>query len=155
MAANQTVNVYGKVVPNYMQQVPTAQRNHRFGLKFPLGSRKTTGGFFSKNSGVDCIKDSVKQLLLTDRSERVMLPGYGTNLRRFLFQPLDELTFEAIKREITSSFYSYIVGANLTKIKVIPLGDIGPSGGNSLKIALDLELTSGDFEVFDVEVKLS
>ena len=148
MAANQTVNVYGKVVPNYMQQVPTAQRNHRFGLKFPLGSRKTTGGFFSK-------KDSVKQLLLTDRSERVMLPGYGTNLRRFLFQPLDELTFEAIKREITSSFYSYIVGANLTKIKVIPLGDIGPSGGNSLKIALDLELTSGDFEVFDVEVKLS
>ncbi len=47
------------------------------------------------------------------------------------------------------------MGANITKIKVIPLGDIGPSGGNSLKIALDLELTSGDFEVFDVEVKLS
>ena len=155
MAANQTVNVYGKTIPNYMEQVPTAQRNHLFGLKFPLGSRKTTGGFFSKNSGVDMIKDAVKQLLLTDRSERVMLPGYGTNLRRFLFQPLDELTFEAIKREISSSFYNYIVGATITKIKVIPLGDVGPSGGNSLKIALDLELTSGDFEVFDVEVKLS
>jgi len=155
MAANNTVNVYGKSAPRYMEQVSTSKRNHSYGLKFPMGSRMSEGGFFSKNSGVDMVKDSVKQLLLTDRSERVMLPGYGTNLRRFLFQPLDELTFEAIKREITSSFYTYILGATIRKIKVIPLGDVGPSGGNSLKIALDLELTGGEFEVFDVEVNLS
>jgi len=155
MASNQTTSVYGRTVPRYMEQVATSQRSHLYGLKFPLGARKATGGFFSKNSGVDMIKDAVKQLLLTDRGERVMLPGYGTNLRRFLFQPLDELTFEAIQREIVSSFYKYIVGANITKIKVIPLGDVGPSGGNSLKIALDLELASGDLEVFEVEVNLS
>tara|TARA_R110002153_G_scaffold69570_2_gene183848 strand:- start:141 stop:608 length:468 start_codon:yes stop_codon:yes gene_type:complete len=155
MSANNTVNVYGRTVPRYMEQVPTAQRHHQYGLKFPLGSRISTGGVFSKSSGVGMIKDSVKQLLLTDKGERVMLPGYGTNLKRFLFQPLDELTFEAIKREITSSFYKYIVGANITKIRVIPLGSIGPSGGNSLKIALDLELTGTEFEVFDVEVNLS
>jgi hypothetical protein len=155
MAFNQTVNVYGKTVPRYMEQVPTSQRDHVFGLKFPLGSRKTLGGFFSKNSGVDMIKDSVKQLLLTEKGERLMLPGFGCNLRRFLFQPLDETTFQSIKREIQSNFDKYIVGANITKIKVYPLGDIGPSGGNSLKVALDLELNSGDFEVFDVEVNLS
>jgi phage baseplate assembly protein W len=155
MAANQTVNIYGKSAPRFMEQIPTSQRNAVFGLNFPLGSRRESGGFFARNSGVDLIKDAVKQLLLTDRAERVMLPGYGTNLKRFLFQPLDELTFEAIKREITSSFYKYIVGATITKIKIIPLGDVGPSGGNSLKIALDLELTAGDLEVFEVEVNLS
>ena len=49
MAFNQTVNTYGKIIPRYMEEVPTSQRNHVFGLKFPLGSRKTTGGLFSKN----------------------------------------------------------------------------------------------------------
>tara|TARA_R110002051_G_scaffold260296_1_gene320112 strand:- start:2228 stop:2695 length:468 start_codon:yes stop_codon:yes gene_type:complete len=155
MASNQTTTVHGRLIPRYMEQVTTAQRNHRYGLKFPLGARKTTGGFFSKNSGVDMIKDAVKQLLLTDRGERLMLPGYGANLRRFLFQPLDEITFEAIKREVTSSFYRYISGATVTKIKVIPLGGIGPSGGHSLKISLDLALTGGDLEIFDIEVNLS
>ena len=84
-----------------------------------------------------------------------MLPGYGCNLKRFLFQPLDELTFEAIKREIQSSFNQYIVGAYITKIRVIPLGDVGPSGGNTLKIALDLRLSAEKLQVFGVEVVLS
>ena len=155
MAANQTVNMYGTVAPRYMEEVPTSKRTHMFGLKFPLGSRKTEGGYFSKNSGVSLIKDAVKQLLLTERGERLMLPGYGCNLKKFLFQPLDELTFEAIKREIQSSFDQYIVGAHITKLRVIPLGDVGPSGGNSIKIALDLRLSSEALEVFGVEVVLS
>ena len=155
MAANQTVNLYGKVIPNYMQQVPKAQRKHMFGLKFPLGARKTTGVFFAKNSGVDLIKDSVKQLLSTDFGERLMLPGYGCPLQKYLFQPLDENTFESMKRDISASVTKFIVGAKLLKIKIIPLGDVGPSGGNSLKIQLDFELSKGNFEVFDVEVMIT
>jgi len=155
MAYNQTVNMYGTIPPRYMEEVPKSHRKHLFGLKFPLGSRQESGGYFSKNSGVSLIKDAVKQLLLTQRGERLMLPGYGCNLKRFLFQPLDELTFEAIKREIQSSFNQYIVGAYITKIRVIPLGDVGPSGGNTLKIALDLRLSAEKLQVFGVEVVLS
>mgnify|MGYP003147855774 CR=1 FL=1 len=155
MAANQTVNIYGDIAPNYMQQVPKSHRKHMYGLKFPLGARKSTGGFFAKNSGVDLIKDSVRELLLTNLGERLMLPDYGCSLQKFLFQPLDDLTFQEIKRAVSSAVSKYIVGAVLVKIRIIPLGDIGPSGGNSLKISLDFELTKGNFEVFDVEVTIS
>jgi|TARA_A100000172_G_scaffold79680_2_gene67314 hypothetical protein len=155
MAANQTVNVYGQVVPRYMQENPTSKRRLVQGLQFPLGSKKTLGGFFAKNTGVTMIKQSVSQLLRIERGERVMIPSYGCNLRKYLFQPLDEITFENIKREIQTSFDRFIVGARIVKIKVIPLGEIGPSGGNSLKVALDLELNSDDLQVFEVEVTLS
>ena len=154
MAANQTVNLYGQVAPRFLEQIPTARRRAVFGLNFPLGQNKTNGGFFQKVSGVEMIKDAVKQLIQTQRGERVMLPKYGCNIRKFLFQPLDEATFEAIKREIRYSFYHYIVGANIKRLAVFPFGEAGPAGGNSLKIVLSLELDTGDLEVFDVEVNI-
>ena len=155
MAANQNVNVYGTVAPRYLEQIPTAQRRAVFGLNFPLGEKKTEGGFFQKNSGNRMIRDAVRQLLSTTRGERIMLPKFGCNLRKFLFQPLDEATFEDIKREIMFSFRHYIVGANIKKIAVFPTGDAGPAGGNSLKIFLTLQLNSADLEIFDVEVDIS
>ena len=155
MVANQTVNIYGTQAPRYLEQIPTGHRRPVFGLNYPLGANKTTGGFFSKVSGVRMVKDAVTQLLSTDKGERVMLPTYGCNLKKYLFQPLTESTFEAIKREILSSFYNYIVGARVRKLAVFPMGDAGPAGGNSLKIILSLELTLGDLDVFDVEVNIS
>jgi hypothetical protein len=154
MAANQTVSVYGKIPPRYMIQAPKAHRQEVYGLDFPLGSA-SGGGYFSKRSGIVMIKDAVKQLLLTEKGERIMLPNLGCNLRRYLFQPLDETTFESIKREIQYSFSNYIVGAKIAKLAVFPMGPFGPAGGNSLKVILSLKLDTADLEIFDVEVNIS
>ena len=154
MAANRTVNVYGKIPPRYIKQTPTAKRQEVYGLNFPLGSA-SDGSLFSKTTGVEMIKNSVKQLLRTETGERVMLPNFGCNLRKYLFQPLDETTFENIKREILYSFKNYIVGANIKKLAVFPLGETGPAGGNSLKVLLTLELSTAELETFDVEVDIS
>jgi len=154
MAANQTVNIYGKISPRYIAQVPTSKRQVVYGLGFPLGS-SNDGGIFSKKTGVTLIRDAVKQLISTERGERIMLPNFGCNLRRYLFQPLDETTFEGIKREIQYSFRNYIVGATIEKLLVYPLGEAGPAGGNSLKVVLSLQLDSADLEQFDVEVDIS
>lgn len=155
MAANQTVSVYGNISVPFIEKVPTEKRNHVFGLGFPLGKTKLTGGLFQKKTGVDLIKGAVKQLLLTERGERVMLPKFGCNLRGYLFQPLDEAIFENIKEEIQFSFNNYIVGATILKLAVIPFGGTGPSGGNSLLIRLTLQLNEEDLSVFDVEVTIS
>jgi hypothetical protein len=67
---------------------------------------------------------------------------------------LDEITFEEIKEEIQYSFNNYIVGARIKRLAVIPLGDVGPGGGNSLLVRLILSLDEDDLKVFDVEVKI-
>jgi len=154
MAANQTVTVYGKTTPRYITQGPTSKRKEVYGLGFPLGSA-IDGGIFSKTTGISMIKDAVQQLLKTERGERVMLPNFGCNLRRYLFQPLTENTFESIKREVLYSFNNYIAGASVSKLSVFPMGDLGPAGGNSLKVILSLKLDTADLEIFDVEVDIS
>jgi len=155
MAANSTVTIFGKIPPKYINQVPNNSRNYVYGLNYPLGKNKKVGGFFSKEVGINLIKGAVKQLLQTERGERLMLPNFGCNLRKFLFQPLDSYLFEQIKEEIKYSFYNYIVGAQLIKIGVFPTEEPGPAGGNSLLVVLSLKLDSDELSIFDVEVKIS
>lgn len=154
MPANTTTSLYGVTPTRYNKELPEAKRSEVFGLQFPLG----VGGrqsLFSKTSGIDLIKAAVKQLLQTERGERVMLPNYGCSLRKFLFQPLDQDTFNEIRTEIEFSFNNYIRGAKIVKLGVFPTGESSYSGGNALKVVLTLALDTNDMKVFEVEVVLS
>ena len=154
MAANTTTNLYGSVQKLNNARVIKAQKQEVYGLKYPLGSAKD-GTILKKSSGINMIRDAVEQLLLTERGERLMLPDFGCNLRKYVFQPLDETTFQSIRREIEVSFRKYIVGASITKLSVFPTGDFGPAGGNSLRVILNIKLDESDLEVFDVGVTIS
>jgi len=55
------------------------------GLQYPL--KKTARGLLPQQRGVDQIKADLLQLLLTNPGERVMLPEFGTPLRKLFFEP--------------------------------------------------------------------
>lgn len=57
------------------------------GLQYPL--TKTPRGLLAQKRGIDQIKADMLQLLLTNPGERVMLPTFGTPLRRLIFEPND------------------------------------------------------------------
>ena len=46
------------------------------------------------------IKQAIVNLLLTNKGERVMQPDYGSDIRSFLFEPLDFGTGAQIKNSI-------------------------------------------------------
>jgi len=152
MAANLTTNIYGSVQTDFILESPKKHKKDIQGFEFPAGSNPNS--YFCRKTGVDLIKGAVKQLLLTEKGERLMLPNYGCNLRKYLFQPLDEQTFESIKNDIILSFNKYIVGAKIAKIAVLPTGEFGPLGGNSLNVILTLKIDSEALKIFDVEVNI-
>ena len=72
-----------------------------------------------------------------------MLPDYGTNLRRFLFQPIDQTTFEAIKEEILTSIGKYKKDVSVLGLRV----EQDPHGReldlSSIRIYLSLRVKEG------------
>lgn len=152
MAKNQNKQIFGiapsKVTSNEVVSKVSTYR----GMTFPMGSRRETGGIASSNSGRETIKNAISQLLKTEKGERVMNPDFGCNLRRFLFQPLIENVFNQIKLEVATAFNRYILGASIVKLSVFSLNEYGPSGGNSLKIVLNYELSEEEGVVQEVEV---
>jgi len=154
MAANTTVFRYGQRPTKYEEQAPRAKRQEIYGLTFPLGVERNSGGFFKKNSGRARIQQAVSQLLKTEKGERLMLPNFGCNLRKYLFQPITQELFNDIRETIETSFRNYIVGAKLLKVGVFETGEYDAAGGNQLRVVLSVQLNTDDLEIFDVEAKI-
>jgi len=71
------------------------------GVPYPI--RKTALGFLPKQSGTDQIKSDLLILLLTNPGERVMLPEFGTPLRKLVFEQNDEFLASTARNMIIDS----------------------------------------------------
>ena len=149
-----TVNVYGRPLSKAIQEGIKSKDERIFGFGFPLGKR-LSGPAFYKAADVDLIKNNLYQLLGTDRGERVMLPNYGMNLRRYLFEPLDEITFEKIKMNIVSNIAQYLPQLKLLRLGVFKQdGDVGFTGLPGFEIKLILQLKDNTNVIFDTQVEI-
>jgi phage baseplate assembly protein W len=73
------------------------------GAPYPISQNPL--GYLFTQEGIATLKSDIIQLLLTNPSERVMLPEYGTGLRKLLFKPNDQFVIQEaetlIKNAIT------------------------------------------------------
>jgi phage baseplate assembly protein W len=75
------------------------------GISFP--PRLGSDGRWAWSQGDDNVRDSVQAILLTDRGERLMLPDFGGNLARFLFEPNTTTTRHLIAERITQALNAW------------------------------------------------
>lgn len=106
MVYNAETKVYGVINTKESNNRVSSKVEKYYGLGFPVGAN-VAGGYFSKMSGLELIKKNITQLIRTTRGERFMLPLFGTNLKRYLFEPKDEYLFSKIRKEISETIERY------------------------------------------------
>jgi len=79
--------------------------------RHPLGLLRT-------QRGVAQIKSDLLALLLTEPGERVMLPSFGTPLKRFMFEPNDPSLLDNVRNTIVESIRSWEPRIQVTDIQV-------------------------------------
>ena len=130
------------------------KRSEQVGLFFPVGDEPgKKGGYFKRSTGIALVKQHVRQLLLTEKGERVMLPNYGVGLRKYLFSPMDEYLFNEIRRDIITAISQYARNVKIRKLSVFQNSETTPQGGNGLAIKLFLQYRNTD-TLFDVTVEI-
>jgi phage baseplate assembly protein W len=102
------------------EQIIDTKQDRLIGVSYPAGEG---GSLFSKSSGDSLIKGQIMQLMRTYPGERVMIPEYGVNLHKYLFEPLDDTLISNIKREVQRQFRLYIPNAELLDLKVVKIPD--------------------------------
>ena len=115
--------------------ITTSRKEKLNGIAFPVVAG--TGGYFSKSEGFATILGGLKQLLLTNRGERVMLPNYGTNLRSYVFEQDTPQLRSKIKDEIYNAIEAYAPRVEISNYELL-MRDV--SGRNSILISLTLRL---------------
>lgn len=85
-------------------------------IDFPFkDSRK--GFYFQLNqTDRDGLVDLL-HLLLTNKGDRLYLPDFGSDLRKFIFEPNDSITHDDIKKSLNDSISRYIPNLIVNSIK--------------------------------------
>lgn len=73
-----------------------------------------------KKTNEDSIAQSLSNLLQTAHYERLFNANLGCNLKRFLFEQIDDITTNNIKEEIFQTITNYEPRVKLLDVNVIP-----------------------------------
>ncbi len=72
------------------------------GWKFPVEVDEKNGKIKTVEDN-ECIKQDIKIIMGTQYSERKVVPEFGTDIRRFVFDVVDPPFIDDLKKEITDS----------------------------------------------------
>lgn len=75
------------------------------GIAFPFAKSKTS--LPAPAFDDDLVKQSLAQIVMTSRGERVMRPGFGSNALSFIFENNDLVLQESIRAEVMSSISKF------------------------------------------------
>ena len=70
------------------------------------------------NKDEDAVKESIKNLILTDRGERLMQPSLGGNISAMLFENLTPATLTLIEEQVKTTINLYEPRAELQNVAV-------------------------------------
>ena len=165
MATTTSITKYGVPVSLSVEKGTKSKYKRRVGMAYPLVQvrnivetsilQKSSAGqatYFGKATGIDLIKNNLKQLIRTEKGERVMLPDYGLSLQKYLFSPLDETTYALLRKDILSNIRKYFSIGRVLNLEV--LGDDTSEEANQLRIKLTLQLLDESLDIFDIEAKV-
>lgn len=105
------------------------------GVPYPVTANAR--GFFYSQAGVDQIKSDMLILLLTNPGERVMLPTFGTPLRKLVFEPNTPTLREKAKRMIINSIKKWEPRVAVQQIDVLQKPDQKSLDDDDDKTALE------------------
>ena len=92
-------------------------------LDVDLTFNKRPSGDIYKKKDAAAVKQSIKNLLLTDFYEKPFQPFFGANLRAMLFELADEDTEEEVEENIRNAINKYEPRAEILTITVNVLPD--------------------------------
>ncbi len=104
--------------------------------KLPLSRNESDGHYALTKTARESVKQNMRMLILTAPGERIMEPGYGVGLRRWLFRPLTPSTFEEIATEIRKQVSIYLPFVNFAGIRVETAGQDVTLGANGIRVRI-------------------
>ncbi len=87
-------------------------------------SKNPQTGYLGMVQNEDAVKQSVRNLVLTERTERPYQPWIGSKINSLLFDPLDQLTSDALKVAIEDTIRNNEPRAQLLEVDVIANEDL-------------------------------
>lgn len=92
---------------------------------YPIVDDPETNKLFKTSQTTkDALVSDLLLLLTTEKGQRLYYSDFGTNIRKFLFEPKDEETFNLIIADIKDTVKRYIPQLTVTNVQIFQDNDI-------------------------------
>ena len=125
--------------------VSVARQNDFADLDFKFKLNPNTKDFVVKR-GVEAVKQSVVNILLTAPGERPFNPYFGGNLYQYLFENFDDVTAAAIESTIINTLRNFE-----PRVRVIDVQVDNLDYRNALRITLEFRVITPEVQEASVE----
>ena len=124
-------------------------------IDFPFNDDNKGKLLSMSNVSEKSIKSDLIHLLLTNEGERLYNPSFGTNLRKFIFEPNLGDVHNKIKEEIQNKVRIFMPFVEINDITLTP-GDEGQiRNENHVLVKIDYTVNNGAFASSDsIEIEL-
>lgn len=119
------------------------------GIDLPMS--KPTGADFQLNyTTIDQAVANAKNLLLTDKGERIMLPTFGCDLKKTLFENISEDTIETLRENILTNFATFLPYIFINELTITDDAD-----NNKLFIKMVISLQGNQFDTRPILIQIN
>ena len=129
--------------------VPISRKSDYKDIDLTLAVKPTSGDFYSKTNAA-AVKQSIKNLLMTNRLEKPFRPEFGADIRRFLFELMSDTSDFYIKRHLASAIRRSEPRARIMNIEVYNLENYK----NTVDVTVTFKIINSP-QVFQVTTNLA
>lgn len=91
-----------------------------FGIDFPFSDSKDGKYLKLTSTTRGEVRAALIHLLLTRKGSRYYLPDFGTKLYDYIFDQMDQTTYDRIQAEVDESVKRYLPNLRVNSVKVTP-----------------------------------
>lgn len=123
-----------------------ADNKKYFGIRFPFTAKEDEKFFIDIESNPYLeLKSDIMHMLFTPTGQRLRNPSFGTNLIKYIFEPMDSKTYTDIKNELQERINKYFPGVVILELTVTDSKDEKRQADVSIKYQFD----EGSYMTFD------
>lgn len=114
-------------------------------IAFPF--KDSNNGFYVDltKTTIDAVKSNLMHIFLTERGERMYMPRFGTNLKKYIFEQLDTVTSDKIKQDLSDTLSEYMPNLVIDRLNIDRVNT-----ELTAKITINFTITDNVFEQSDI-----
>ena len=111
-----------------------------YSVSLPLIYDKQDGPYRLNKTLKDVVRQNLKNLILTDPGERIMIPNFGAGIRRLLFEPMNSVVRGKVTSRIISQVSEYMGFVQISDIIVLTSENDPDLGPNTVRLVVKYNL---------------
>ena len=130
--------------------------NVKIGIDLPIRRDDVLGGYFASTSTtIEAVKNNIRNLLQTNEGERFFQPNLGMNLRKLLFEHINEENLIGVQDAILDKFQFWLPFVEVRDIQILSRDDTTDIGMNEIRVKILFNIKQDPNTLDSVDVNFS